>query len=186
MPRHDGLRAQRKHSSDPATVPARYQHEPNPRQRRSTREHPGAQQRLRKAALGVRFPPASIGWESAASGWRVSLAICLELNAEDHGEVAARHLLRRPAGWPEAARAAAGYAAPDPVERADQAQERESRYRIVEVGDAGTLTAALDAALDVRGALEASGPIGRRLPRASLPTATGAATTAPTSAGVIL
>jgi adenylate cyclase, class 2 len=84
-----------------------------------------------------------------------SLAVCLELGAEDHGELCQRDTYfavshgglklrdERP-GRPHLIQ----------VQRADQAQERESRYRIVEVDDADTLVAALDAALGVRGAVE--------------------------------
>lgn len=84
-----------------------------------------------------------------------SLAICLELGAENHGELWQRDTyFAVPRGGLKLREQRPGTPHLIQFQRADQAQERESRYRIVEVGDAGTLAAALGAALGVRGAVE--------------------------------
>ncbi|HEX7289735.1 MAG TPA: class IV adenylate cyclase [Conexibacter sp.] len=84
-----------------------------------------------------------------------SLAICGELGAEDRGELWQRDTyFTVPHGGLKLREQAPGRPHLIQFQRADQEQERESRYRIVEVADAGVLTAALDAALGVRGAVE--------------------------------
>lgn len=84
-----------------------------------------------------------------------SLEVCLELGAEDHGELWQRDTyFAVPRGGLKLREQRPGTPHLIQFERADEARERESRYRIVEVDDAGTLTAALDAALGVRGVIE--------------------------------
>jgi len=84
-----------------------------------------------------------------------SLATCRELGADDRGELWQRDTyFAVPHGGLKLREQRPGRPHLIQFERADQAQERESRYRIVEVGDAATLTAALDAALGVRGTVE--------------------------------
>jgi adenylate cyclase class 2 len=86
-----------------------------------------------------------------------SLAICRKLGAEDHGELWQRDTyFAVPHGGLKLREQRPGRPHLIQFERADQAQERESRYRIIEVDDAGTLVAALDDALGVRGAVEKS------------------------------
>jgi adenylate cyclase class IV len=80
-----------------------------------------------------------------------SLAACQELGAADHGEIWQRDtyfevtngglkLREERPGRPHLIQ----------FERADEPQERESRYRIIEVGDGPTLISALAAAIGVR------------------------------------
>jgi adenylate cyclase class 2 len=84
-----------------------------------------------------------------------SLATCRELGAEDRGELWQRDTyFAVPHGGLKLREQRPGRPHLIQFQRADQAQERESRYRIIEVDDANTLVAALDAALGVRGVVE--------------------------------
>ncbi len=80
-----------------------------------------------------------------------SLAACQELGAADHGEIwqcdtyfevinGGLKLREERPGRPHLIQ----------FERADEPQERESRYRIIEVGDGPTLSAALAATIGIR------------------------------------
>jgi predicted adenylyl cyclase CyaB len=80
-----------------------------------------------------------------------SLAVCRRLGAEDHGEIAQRDtyfavsrgglkLREQQPGNPHLIQ----------FERAGEPQQRESRYRIVEVGDGEALCAALAATIGIR------------------------------------
>jgi predicted adenylyl cyclase CyaB len=85
-----------------------------------------------------------------------SLEICLALGVEDRGELWQRdtyfHVAR---GGLKLREQRPGAPHLIQFERDDEPQERESRYRIVEIaGDPETLVAALDAALGVRGVVE--------------------------------
>lgn len=80
-----------------------------------------------------------------------SLEVCRALGAEDHGEIAQRDT------YFEVSNGGLKLREEDPgrphliqFERASEPQQRESRYRIIEVDDAGTLIAALADALGVR------------------------------------
>ncbi len=81
-----------------------------------------------------------------------SLAICLALGAEDHGTIAQRDtyfdvrhgglkLREEQPGTPHLIQ----------FERASEPQQRESRYRIIEVSDGAVLRAAFAAAIGIRG-----------------------------------
>jgi adenylate cyclase class 2 len=85
-----------------------------------------------------------------------SLATCLdELGAEDRGVLWQRDTYFHVAhGGLKLREQEPGTPHLIQFQRADEPQERESRYRIVEVGDPAVLVAALDAALGVRGAVE--------------------------------
>ena len=79
-----------------------------------------------------------------------SLAACRRLGAEDHGELRQRDTyFRVPNGRLKVREQRPGGAQLIQYARADQAQERESRYRIVEVDDPAALIEALGAALGV-------------------------------------
>jgi adenylate cyclase class 2 len=81
-----------------------------------------------------------------------SLEVCRTLGAEDHGRIEQRDtyfevvhgglkLREEQPGRPHLIQ----------FERASEPQQRESRYRIIEVGDGATLCAALAAAIGIRG-----------------------------------
>jgi homotetrameric cytidine deaminase len=77
-----------------------------------------------------------------------SLAVCLDLGAEDHGVIVQRDTyFRVPGGRLKLREETPGGAALIQYRRADAAQARESRYRIAPVEDAASLREALDAAL---------------------------------------
>lgn len=84
-----------------------------------------------------------------------SLAVCRELGAEDCGEMWQRDTyFAVPRGGLKLREQRPGRPHLIQFDRADQPQERERRYRIVDVGDAHALTAALGHALGVRGVVE--------------------------------
>ena len=84
-----------------------------------------------------------------------SLAICRELGAEDRGELWQRDTyFAAPHGGLKLREQRPGDPHLVQFERPDRAEERESRYRLVPVEDADALTAALGAALGVRGVVE--------------------------------
>lgn len=86
-----------------------------------------------------------------------TLAVCRRLGAEDRGELWQRDTyFAVPHGGLKLREQQPGRPHLVQFERADRAQERESRYRIAEVDDARTLVAALGAALGVRGVVEKS------------------------------
>jgi predicted adenylyl cyclase CyaB len=77
-----------------------------------------------------------------------SLAVCLELGAEDKGVLIQRDTyFQVPDGRLKLREEAPGGAALIQYHRPDAAQARESRYRLVKIGDPETLKEALDAAL---------------------------------------
>lgn len=79
-----------------------------------------------------------------------SLAVCRELDAEDHGELWQRDTYFDAAhGGLKLREQRPGRPHLVQFERADEPQQRESRYRIVDVDDAEELRDALDAALGV-------------------------------------
>lgn len=80
-----------------------------------------------------------------------SLAMCLELGAEDHGLLVQRDTyFRVPAGRLKLREETPGGAQLIQYDRPDAAAARESRYRIAPVDDCEALRAALDAALGTR------------------------------------
>lgn len=84
-----------------------------------------------------------------------SLAACLRLGAEDHGELWQRDTYFRVAhGGLKLREERPGAPHLIQFERPDEPQQRESRYRLVEVADAPTLLVALNDALGVRGVVE--------------------------------
>jgi adenylate cyclase, class 2 len=77
-----------------------------------------------------------------------SLAICLELGAQDQGVLDQRDTYFRVAhGRLKLREETPGRAALIQYHRSDEAHARESRYRLVEIADPGGLKEALDAAL---------------------------------------
>jgi adenylate cyclase class 2 len=77
-----------------------------------------------------------------------SLAVCLELGADDHGVLVQRDTyFRVPDGRLKLREETPGGAALIQYHRADAAHARESRYRVVPVADADGMRDALDAAL---------------------------------------
>jgi predicted adenylyl cyclase CyaB len=84
-----------------------------------------------------------------------SLATCLQLGAEDQGELWQRDTyFAVPRGGLKLREQRPGPPHLIQYERADEPQQRESRYRIAEVADAAATVAALEAALGVRGTVE--------------------------------
>lgn len=87
-----------------------------------------------------------------------SLAACLRLGVEDRGELWQRDTyFAVPRGGLKLREQKSDPPTPPHLiqfERADEPQQRESRYRIAEVADAAATTEALDAALGVRGTVE--------------------------------
>jgi adenylate cyclase, class 2 len=80
-----------------------------------------------------------------------SLAVCRALSAEDHGEIHQRDTYFNVAGGGLKLREETpGHAHLIQFERADEPQQRESRYRIVAIEDGRGLRVVLDAALGVR------------------------------------
>jgi adenylate cyclase, class 2 len=77
-----------------------------------------------------------------------SLAVCRVLGAEDHGKIRQRDTyFTVPYGGLKLREEQPGRPHLIQFERASEPQQRESRYRIVEVDDAGALRAALTAAI---------------------------------------
>jgi adenylate cyclase, class 2 len=81
-----------------------------------------------------------------------SLEVCRSLGAEDHGEIAQRDTyFEVPRGRLKLREEEPGRPHLIQFERTSEPQQRESRYRIIEIKDAGALLAALADALGVRG-----------------------------------
>jgi adenylate cyclase class 2 len=81
-----------------------------------------------------------------------SLEVCRALGATDHGEIAQRDTYFEVAsGGLKLREEHPGRPHLIQFERASEPQQRESRYRIIEIDDADTLIAALAAAIGVRG-----------------------------------
>lgn len=80
-----------------------------------------------------------------------SLELCLSLNAQDHGELYQRDTYFQVTdGGLKLREQHPGQAHLIQFDRASEPQERESRYRLIEVGDGPVLRAALQSALGVR------------------------------------
>jgi adenylate cyclase class 2 len=83
-----------------------------------------------------------------------SLKICRALSADDHGEISQRDTYFEVAsGGLKLREERPGRPHLIQFERTDEPQQRESRYRIVEVDDGAVLCAALAAAIGIRGVI---------------------------------
>jgi len=81
-----------------------------------------------------------------------SLKVCLALGADDHGEIEQRDTyFEVPRGGLKLREERPGLPHLIQFERANEPQQRESRYRIIEVDDGTVLRAALAAAIGIRG-----------------------------------
>jgi adenylate cyclase class IV len=81
-----------------------------------------------------------------------SLQVCQRLGAEDHGEIAQRDTyFAVPQGGLKLREEQPGRPHLIHFDRADEPQQRESRYRIIEVSDGEALCAALAATIGIRG-----------------------------------
>jgi adenylate cyclase class 2 len=81
-----------------------------------------------------------------------SLEVCRTLGAEDHGEISQRDTYFEVAnGGLKLREESPGAPHLIQFERASEPQQRESRYRIIEVHDGAVLCAALAAAIGIRG-----------------------------------
>jgi adenylate cyclase class IV len=100
----------------------------------------------------VQPPRRNIELKATDSDPSASLEICRTLGAEDHGTIEQRDT------YFEVARGGLKLREEQPgrphliqFERANEPQQRESQYRIIEVGDGAVLCAALAAAIGIRG-----------------------------------
>jgi adenylate cyclase class IV len=100
----------------------------------------------------VRPPRRNIELKAQDTDPSTSLEVCRALGAEDHGTIAQRDT------YFEVARGGLKLREEQPgrphliqFERASEPQQRESRYRIIEVSDSRTLCVALAAAIGIRG-----------------------------------
>jgi adenylate cyclase class IV len=100
----------------------------------------------------VQAPRRNIELKATDLDPSASLEVCRTLGAEDHGTIAQRDT------YFEVARGGLKLREEQPgrphliqFERASEPQQRESRYRIIEVSDGAALCAALAAAIGIRG-----------------------------------
>jgi adenylate cyclase class IV len=100
----------------------------------------------------VQAPRRNIELKATDPDPSASLEVCLTLGAEDHGTIAQRDT------YFEVSRGGLKLREEQPgrphliqFERANEPQQRESRYRIIEVSDGTVLCAALAAAIGIRG-----------------------------------
>lgn len=100
----------------------------------------------------MQTPRRNIELKAADPDPSASLAVCGALGAEDHGTIAQRDT------YFEVARGGLKLREEQPgrphliqFERASEPQQRESRYRIIEVSDGAALCAALAVAIGIRG-----------------------------------
>jgi adenylate cyclase class 2 len=99
----------------------------------------------------VELPRRNIELKARDPDHAASLEACRALGAEDHGEIVQRDTYFEVArGGLKLREEHPGHPHLIQFERASEPQQRESRYRIIEVDDAGTVVAALSATLGVR------------------------------------
>ena len=99
----------------------------------------------------VQLPRRNIELKARNPALEASLEACRALGAEDHGEIVQRDTYFEVArGGLKLREEHPGHPHLIQFERASEPQQRESRYRIIEVDDAGAVLAALTAALGVR------------------------------------
>jgi adenylate cyclase, class 2 len=100
----------------------------------------------------VQAPRRNIELKATDPDPSASLAVCRALGAEDHGTIAQRDTYFQVArGGLKLREEQPGRPHLIQFERASEPQQRESRYRIIEVGDGAPLCAALAAAIGIRG-----------------------------------
>lgn len=102
-------------------------------------------------------PPArrNVELKAADPDPRRSLRICRDLGAADHGVIAqCDTYFKIGRGGLKLREESPGRPHLIQWERADQAEQRQSSYRIVEVEDGNAMRAALEAALGIRGVVE--------------------------------
>jgi adenylate cyclase class IV len=100
----------------------------------------------------VRRPRRNIELKARDPDPATSLKVCRSLGAADHGEIAQRDTyFAVPHGGLKLREEQPGRPHLIQFERASQPQQRESRYRIIEVSDGVALSAALAAAIGIRG-----------------------------------
>jgi adenylate cyclase class 2 len=106
----------------------------------------------RQDRLSVQTPRRNIELKAIDPDPFASLDVCRRLGAEDRGTIEQRDT------YFEVARGGLKLREEQPgrshliqFERANEPQQRESRYRVIEVSDGAALSAALDAAIGIRG-----------------------------------